>query len=72
MVIDISGKDVFLHNIDGKSFENKYGHKCPIGVRGRNSDNRLYKKEIGWSVSEPLYSGIEKTYKWIEGRVKEK
>jgi nucleoside-diphosphate-sugar epimerase len=35
MAIDISGKDVSIHNIDGKEFEDKYGHKCPIGVNGR-------------------------------------
>ena len=65
MAIDISGKDVILYNIDGEEFENKYGHKCPIGVNGRNSDNALYKEKIGWSVSQPLINGMVKTYNWI-------
>jgi nucleoside-diphosphate-sugar epimerase len=65
MAIDISGKDVILYNIDGEEFENKYGHKCPIGVNGRNSDNALYKEKIGWSVSQPLINGMVKKYNWI-------
>jgi GDP-D-mannose 3',5'-epimerase len=69
MAIDISGKDVSIYNIDGKEFEKKYGHKCPIGVNGRNSDNTLYKEKIGWVVSEPLRKGMERTYAWIKKEV---
>ena len=65
MSIDISGKDVILYNIDGEEFEKKYGHKCPIGVNGRNSDNALYEEKIGWKVSQPLIDGMKKTYAWI-------
>jgi len=65
MAIDISEKRVILYNIDGKEFINKYGHKCPIGVNGRNSDNVLYKKKIGWATSQPLINGMKKTYAWI-------
>ena len=70
MAIDISGKDLSIHNIYGKEFEEKYGHKCPIGVNGRNSDNKLYKEKIGWCVSDPLQKGLEKTFKWIDEQVK--
>ena len=65
MAIDISGKEVSLYNIQGQEFEEKYGHRCPIGVNGRNSDNTLYREKMGWSVSQPLREGMEKTYKWI-------
>ena len=65
MAIDISGKDLLIHNIDGEEFKIKYGHKCPIGVNGRNSDNNLYKEKIGWAVSQPLREGMQKTYEWI-------
>ncbi len=70
MVIDISGKNLEIYNIDGKEFEDKYGHRCPVGVNGRNSDNTLYREKIGWSVSQPLISGMKKTYAWIEENVK--
>ena len=65
MAINISGKNLSIHNIAGEEFNEKYGFNCPVGVRGRNSDNRLYKEKIGWSVSMPLKLGMEKTYMWI-------
>jgi len=69
MAIDISQKNVIIHNIDGDDFKAKYGHPCPIGVNGRNSDNKLYKEKIGWAVSQPLIEGMRKTYSWIEEQV---
>jgi nucleoside-diphosphate-sugar epimerase len=69
MAIDISGKDVNIQNIQGEEFIEKYGHACPIGVNGRNSDNTLYYDKIGWKVSEPLLDGMKKTYSWIEEQV---
>lgn len=69
MAIDISQKNVIIHNIDGDDFKAKYGHPCPIGVNGRNSDNKLYKEKIGWAVSQPLIDGMRKTYSWIEEQV---
>ena len=54
MAIDISQKKIKIKNIDGEEFIKKYGFKCPLGVMGRNSDNKLFKSEIGWIVSEPL------------------
>ena len=65
MAIDISGKDITIKNIYGQEFIDKYGFKCPLGVRGRNSDNALFKKELGWEVSAPLIEGMTKTYEWI-------
>ena len=69
MAIDISGKSISIDNIQGQEFINKYGFKCPIGVRGRNSDNTLYKEKIGWEVSQPLVQGMKSTYSWIEIQV---
>tara|TARA_R110000823_G_scaffold268948_2_gene388753 strand:- start:240 stop:1232 length:993 start_codon:yes stop_codon:yes gene_type:complete len=66
MAIDISSKSVSIDNIDGQEFVDKYGHKCPLGVNGRNSDNTLYRNELQWEVSQPLRDGIEKTYAWIK------
>ncbi len=69
MAIDISGKNISIKNIDGQEFLTKYGFKCPVGVRGRNSDNKLYKEKLGWEVSQPLVVGMEKTYKWINEQI---
>jgi nucleoside-diphosphate-sugar epimerase len=69
MAIAISDKDLNIKNIDGQDFIDKYGFKCPLGVKGRNSDNRLYKEKIGWEVSQPLSIGLKKTYEWIKFQV---
>jgi nucleoside-diphosphate-sugar epimerase len=66
MVINISGKIIGIKNIKGEEFENKYGFKCPVGVRGRNSDNKLYYEKIGWKVNQPLNVGLEQTFQWID------
>jgi len=72
MAINISGKVIQINNLDGVEFFEKYGHKCPIGVQGRNSDNSLYKEKVGWSVSQPLRVGMEKTFEWVNKMVKVK
>lgn len=58
MIIKISGKNISIKNIDG-----------PLGVNGRNSDNRLIKEKLNWAPNKPLVEGITKTYKWIEGEI---
>ena len=58
MVIDIAGKKLSKKYIAG-----------PLGVRGRNSDNRLIEKKLGWRPIQPLRKGLEITYRWIEEQV---
>jgi GDP-D-mannose 3', 5'-epimerase len=58
MAMDIAGKKQSIKHISG-----------PLGVRGRNSDNRLIKEKLGWAPNIPLQTGIEITYKWIEEQV---
>ncbi|OGM92347.1 NAD-dependent dehydratase [Candidatus Wolfebacteria bacterium RIFCSPHIGHO2_01_FULL_48_22] len=55
MAMEIAGKKLSIKHIEG-----------PLGVRGRNSDNRLINKELGWAPSWPLRKGIEFTYHWIQ------
>ena len=69
MALDIANKGSYIKNIEGEEFINKYGFKCPVGVRGRNSDNKLYKEQMGWEPTQPLYEGIEKTFEWINKQV---
>jgi nucleoside-diphosphate-sugar epimerase len=42
-----------------------YDLDAPKGVMGRNSDNTLIKKYLGWEPDIPLRQGLEKTYAWI-------
>ncbi|AXJ01666.1 Nucleoside-diphosphate-sugar epimerase [Cyclonatronum proteinivorum] len=70
MAIDLSGKNITIHNIQGEEFIEKYGFRCPVGVQGRNSDNKLYAEKMGWQVSRPLIEGMRDTYVWINEQVK--
>ena len=65
MAIDISDKNLKINNIQGKAFQEKYGFLCPLGVRGRNSDNALIRERLGWDYKQPLRAGMEKTYAWV-------
>jgi len=69
LAINASKKSLAIKNISGKEFEDKYGFACPLGVRGRNSDNRLFKEKIGWSPSQSLQLGMQKTFLWINEMV---
>lgn len=57
MVIDIAGKNITINNIPG-----------PTGVRGRNSDNALIKEKLQWQPTQPLRTGMEKTYAWVKAQ----
>jgi nucleoside-diphosphate-sugar epimerase len=57
----VSGKVVQKTYIDG-----------PLGVRGRNSNNDLIRKELGWDYSQTLEEGIGKTYNWICDQIETK
>jgi len=59
MIIDISGKDLKIKNVS-----TNVG-----GVRGRNSDNTLIKKELNWSPTRSLKDGLIKTYQWVNKMV---
>jgi nucleoside-diphosphate-sugar epimerase len=69
IAIKLSGKNITIKNIYGDEFIQKYGHKCPTGVKGRNSDNNLYKEKIGWVVNKKLIDGLETTYNWINNNL---
>jgi GDP-D-mannose 3', 5'-epimerase len=58
--------------IAGKKLTKQHDVTKPQGVRGRNSDNTLLRKVLGWEPSMTLEKGLEITYKWIEGEVKKK
>jgi nucleoside-diphosphate-sugar epimerase len=51
--------------IAGIKLKRNYDLSAPKGVNGRNSDNTLIKKYLGWEPGTPLRVGMEKTYRWI-------
>ena len=58
MIMKIAGKDLSIKHIPG-----------PLGVRGRNSDNKVIREELGWGPSQRLYDGLAKTYPWIVSQI---
>jgi nucleoside-diphosphate-sugar epimerase len=57
-------------NIAGIKLKRSYDLSAPKGVRGRNSDNTLIQKLMGWEPSIRLEEGLEKTYRWIFDQIK--
>lgn len=55
----VAGKSITLKHIPG-----------PLGVRGRNSDNKLFKERLGWVPTQKLEVGIAHTYRWILEQLK--
>ncbi len=55
MIMDIADKKIKIKHVPG-----------PQGVRGRNSDNKLILKRLGWKPTQSLRVGLDKTYRWIE------
>lgn len=60
MIIDISGKNLTIRNTPFHG----------VGVRGRNSDNKLIEEKLGWKPNYPLKKGIKVTYDWINSMYK--
>jgi GDP-D-mannose 3',5'-epimerase len=54
-----------VEDIAGHKLKRKYDPDAPKGVRGRNSDNTLIRKYLGWEPSIPLKDGLKKTFTWI-------
>jgi len=58
MAIDLSGKDIKIKNV----------HSNAVGVMGRNSNNELIEKELGWKPKYSLRLGMVKTFNWIKSQ----
>jgi len=56
--------------VAGKRLRKKHDLSKPQGVRGRNSDNSLLRKVLGWEPKISLEEGISRTYPWIYGQLK--
>jgi nucleoside-diphosphate-sugar epimerase len=68
-MVTINGLVDIVCDIAGKKLEKKH-IPGPLGVRGRNSDNRLIAEKLRWQPSRSLREGLEKTYQWIETQLR--
>ena len=58
-----------VEEIAGVRLVRRYNLDAPKGVRGRNSDNTLIQRLLGWEPSTPLAVGMRETYDWIASRM---
>jgi len=65
-LITINGLVDLVADIAGKKLVRQHDLSKPQGVRGRNSDNSLLRKVLGWEPSISLEQGLAVTYAWIE------
>jgi GDP-D-mannose 3',5'-epimerase len=56
-------------DIAGIKLKRTYNLSAPKGVNGRNSDNTMILKKLGWEPSIRLRDGLERTYRWIEHEI---
>jgi nucleoside-diphosphate-sugar epimerase len=64
-LVTINGLVDMVEDIAGITLERNYNLDAPKGVNGRNSDNTLIQKYLGWEPPTKLRDGMEKTYAWI-------
>jgi GDP-D-mannose 3',5'-epimerase len=70
-MVSINGLVDIVEGIAGYKLERKYDLDAPKGVRGRNSENTLIRKYLGWEPLIPLRTGMQKTYEWISQQLAE-
>jgi nucleoside-diphosphate-sugar epimerase len=69
-LVTIDGLVDLVAEIAGKRIGKRHDTSKPQGVRGRNSDNSRLRDVLGWAPPTPLRDGLERTYRWIEERVR--
>jgi GDP-D-mannose 3', 5'-epimerase len=55
-----------VSSVAGKRLNKRHDLSKPQGVRGRNSDNTLLNRVLGWEPAITLEQGLTTTYRWIE------
>ncbi len=71
-LVTINGLVDMIAKIAGKRIRKQHNLSGPQGVRGRNSDNTLLHKVLGWEPSIRLEQGLAITYPWIASQVSQK
>lgn len=68
-MIDMNNLAYLAISLTGKKNVSLNHVKGPTGVRGRNSENTLIKKHLGWAPGIALADGFDRTYTWINDQV---
>jgi GDP-D-mannose 3',5'-epimerase len=67
-MVTIDGLVDLVSEIAGKKIE-KAHRPGPVGVRGRNSNNRLIAEKLNWAPATSLRAGLAPTYAWVESEI---
>ncbi len=68
-LVSVDGLVNMVAAISGKLIRKRHDLTKPQGVRGRNSDNTLCRKVLGWEPAFSLTDGLMATYEWVESQV---
>jgi len=71
-LVTINGLVDIVEGIGGIKLERSYNLDAPKGVNGRNSDNTMIQKRLGWAPGTALSDGMKKTYQWIESEYRKR
>src|SRR5207237_3254242 len=64
-LVTINELVTIVEEIAGVKLQRRYDPVAPKGVHGRNSDNTMIRKLLGWEPHTSLRTGMAATYRWI-------
>jgi len=71
-LVSINELATLAESIGGVKLKRRYDPGAPRGVAGRNSDNTMIRRILGWEPNTPLADGLAKTYRWIEQQYRDR
>ncbi len=71
-LISVNDLVSLAEEIGGVKLKRRYDMDAPQGVAGRNSDNTMIQRILGWEPATPLPEGLATTYTWIEQQYRDR
>src|SRR6185369_8730387 len=70
-LVSINDLVSIVEKIGEVKLKRNYDLSAPKGVAGRNSDNTMIQRILGWQPNTTLRAGLAKTYAWIESQYRD-
>ena len=70
-LVSINDLVSIVERIGEVKLKRNYNLNAPKGVAGRNSDNTMIQRILGWEPDTTLKAGLAKTYVWIESQYRD-
>jgi len=71
-LVSINDLTTLAETIGGVKLTRRYDPTAPRGVAGRNSDNTMIHRILGWEPDTSLKDGLARTYNWIEQQYRDR